>query len=165
MRTGRRTATTYGALDAFFPAVLALSGDVNRSRQLQRSSFLIWKRNGIEPEEFDYLKGEVTQPGYPLRPEIIESTYYLYHFTTNPEYLRMGETMWKDFMKYCRTDEGYAALKSVVTKEKADSMQSFLFAETFKYFYLLFAPSKTINFDRVVFNTEAHPLRRTNLKH
>ncbi len=165
MRTGRRTATTYGALDAFFPAVLALSGDVNRSRQLQRSSFSMWKRNGIEPEEFDYLKGEVTQPGYPLRPEIIESTYYLYHFTTNPEYLRMGETMWKDFMKYCRTDEGYATLKSVVTKEKADSMQSFLFAETFKYFYLLFAPSKTINFERVVFNTEAHPLRRTNLKH
>ena len=27
MTTGRRTATTYGALDAFFPAVLALSGD------------------------------------------------------------------------------------------------------------------------------------------
>src|SRR5437588_5188841 len=27
MTTGRRTTTTYGALDAFFPAVLALSGD------------------------------------------------------------------------------------------------------------------------------------------
>ena len=72
----------------------------------------------------------------------------------------MGETMWRDFVKYCRTDEGYAALKSVVTKEQTDSMQSFLFAETFKYFYLLFAPRSTLNFDAIVFNTEAHPMRR-----
>jgi mannosidase alpha-like ER degradation enhancer 2 len=72
----------------------------------------------------------------------------------------MGETMFRDFVKYCRTAEGYAALKSVVSKEQADSMQSFLFAETFKYFYLLFAPPKTLDFDKVTFNTEAHPLRK-----
>jgi len=64
-------------------------------------------------------------------------------------------------VKHCRTDEGYAALKSVVTKEKSDSMQSFLFAETFKYFYLLFAPPQTLNFNQVIFNTEAHSLRRS----
>ena len=68
--------------------------------------------------------------------------------------------MWKNFVKYCRTEEAYAALKSVITKEKSDSMQSFLFAETFKYFYLLFAPPKTLDFDKVIFNTEAHPIRR-----
>lgn len=162
MNTGKRTTTTYGALDAFFPAALALSGDINRARQLQQSSFAMWMKNGIEPEEFDYRKNEVVQAGYPLRPEIVESTYYLYHFTKKPEYLRMGETMWRDFVKYCRTDEGYAALKNVVTKEKSDSMQSFLFAETFKYFYLLFAPSRTLDFDKVTFNTEAHPVRRSN---
>ncbi|MFS8086147.1 MAG: glycoside hydrolase family 47 protein, partial [Acidobacteriota bacterium] len=75
-------------------------------------------------------------------------------------YQRMGETMWNDFVKYSRTDAGYAALKSVVTKEKSDSMQSFLFAETFKYFYLLFAPPRTLDFDQVIFNTEAHPFRK-----
>jgi mannosidase alpha-like ER degradation enhancer 2 len=160
MNTGKRTATTYGALDAFFPAVLAFSSDLTRARLLQQSSFAMWNKNGIEPEEFDYRKNEVVQAGYPLRPEIVESTYYLYHFTGDPAYLRMGESMWKEFVKYCRTDAGYAALKSVVTKEKNDSMQSFLFAETFKYFYLLFAPKRTLNFDQVVFNTEAHPVRR-----
>lgn len=160
MDSGKRTATTYGALDAFFPAVLALSGDLNRARLLQESSFSIWNKHGIEPEEFDYWKDEVVHAGYPLRPEIVESTYYIYHLTRDPTYLRMGETMWRDFVKYCRTDEGYAALKSVVTKEKSDSMQSFLFAETFKYFYLLFAPPKTLDFDGVILNTEAHPVRR-----
>jgi glycosyl hydrolase family 47 len=161
MNTGVRTKTTYGALDSFFPAVLALSGDLEKAKQLQESSFKMWNVYGIEPEEYDYKERRVISGGYPLRPEIVESTYYLYHYTKDPKYLRMGEKLWRDFVKYCRTDEGYAALKSVVTKEKSDSMQSFLFAETFKYFYLLFAPPKTLNFNEVTFNTEAHPIRRT----
>jgi ER degradation enhancer, mannosidase alpha-like 2 len=160
MNTGKRTATTYGALDAFFPAVLALSGDLTRARLLQESSFVMWNKHGIEPEEFDYRKSEVVHAGYPLRPEIVESTYYLYHYTRDPAYLRKGEKMWKDFVTHCRTDAGYAALKSVVTKEKNDAMQSFLFAETFKYFYLVFSPRRTLDFDAIIFNTEAHPVRR-----
>lgn len=161
MTTGKRTATTYGALDAFFPAVLALSGDLNRAKRLQESSLKMWTKHGIEPEEINYQTMEVGYPGYPLRPEIVESTYYLYHYTKDPKYLQMGKTFFDDFVKYCKTDEGYASLKSVVTKEKSDSMQSFLFAETFKYFYLLFAPPKTLDFKKVVFNTEAHPIKKT----
>ena len=161
MNTGARTDSTYGALDAFFPAVLALSGDLKRAKRLQDSSFKMWRHSDIEPEVFDYRTKTVKSAGYPLRPEIVESTYYLYHYTKDEKYMRMGWQMWKDFVKYCRTDEGYAALKSVVTKEKSDSMQSFLFAETFKYFYLLFAPPETLDFKNVIFNTEAHPIRRT----
>ena len=160
MNTGARRATTYGALDAFFPAVLALSGDLKRAKSLQDSSFRMWNHAVIEPEEFDYKARKITAPGYPLRPEIAESTYYLYRYTKDEKYLLMGEKLWRDFVKYCRTDDGYAALKSVVTKEKTDSMQSFLFAETFKYFYLLFAPPDTIDFDGVIFNTEAHPIKK-----
>lgn len=160
MNTGARRATTYGALDAFFPAVLALSGDIQRARRLQDSSYRMWNEAGIEPEEFDYRAKKITSPGYPLRPEIVESTYYLYRYTKETKYLLMGEKMWRDFVRYCRTDDGYAALKSVVTKEKTDSMQSFLFAETFKYFYLLFSPPDTLDFDNVIFNTEAHPIKK-----
>jgi mannosidase alpha-like ER degradation enhancer 2 len=161
MATGKRTATVYGALDAFFPAVLALGSDLRRAKRLQESSFKMWRLHGIEPEELDYKKMAVVSPTYHLRPEIVESTYYLHHYTKDWRYLWMGETLWKDFVKHCKTDVGYAALKSVVTKEKSDSMQSFLFAETFKYFYLLFAPPSTLNFNKVIFNTEAHPVRRT----
>lgn len=37
---------------------------------------------------------------------------------------------------------------------------SFLFAETFKYLYLLFSPPEMISLDKFVFTTEAHPLLR-----
>jgi mannosidase alpha-like ER degradation enhancer 2 len=161
MHTGLRGAQSYGALDAFFPALLAMSGDLGRARRLQESSFRMWNVAGVEPEEIDYATMKIKEPGYPLRPEIVESAYYLHRLTRDPRYLGMGEKLFEDFVKHCRTDEAYAALKSVETKEKADGMQSFLFAETFKYFYLLFAPPRTLDFRGVVFNTEAHPVRRT----
>jgi mannosidase alpha-like ER degradation enhancer 2 len=160
MNSGARGDTTYGALDAFFPALLALAGDIPRARRLQDSSFKMWKLHGIEPEVLDYKTMRATAFTYHLRPEIVESTYYLHHFTGDPEYRRMGETIFNDFVKHCRVDSGYAALQNVVTKEKRDEMESFALAETFKYFYLLFAPADALDFDKVVFNTEAHPLRR-----
>lgn len=160
MNTGARRATTYGALDAFFPAVLALSGDLKRAKRLHDSSYRMWNHAGIEPEEFDYRARKITSPAYHLRPEIVESTYYLSRYSDDWKYLVMSEKLWSDFVKHCRTENGYAALKSVETKEKNDSMQSFLFAETFKYFYLLFSPPSTLDFDKVIFNTEAHPIRK-----
>ena len=160
MQTGKRTKKTYGALDAFFPALLAFSGDLERARRLQASSFKMWDLHGIEPETLDYKTMRVVAGSYHLRPEIIESTYYLYHYTGDREYRRMGEKMFDDFVKYCRTDAGYAALADVISKQQLDEMQSFVLAETFKYFYLLFAPPETLKFDKVIFNTEAHPLSR-----
>ncbi|MBI3848570.1 MAG: glycoside hydrolase family 47 protein [Planctomycetes bacterium] len=160
MDTGRRTATTYGSLHAFFPAVLALSGDLGRARRLQESSFRMWTLHGIEPETLDYRAMKVASAGYELRPEIIESAYYLHHYTNDPRYLEMGRTIFGDLVRNCRTENGYTVLKSVVTKEIGDAMPSYFFAETLKYLYLLFAP-ESLDFDSVVFNTEAHPLRRT----
>ncbi len=161
MNTGKRTETTTGALDAFFPGLLALGGDLNRARALQDSMFKMWQVHGIEPEVFNYKTNKVIHGGYPLRPEIVESTYILYQYTKDPKYLAMGKRMFEDFVKHCRTDVAYAGLKNVETKEKTDYMHSFLLAETFKYFYLLFAPDKTLDFKKVVFNTEAHPIRKT----
>lgn len=160
MATGQRTAPRYGALDAFMPALLALGGDVDRARRLQASGQKMWRLHGIEPESLDYRKMEVVHAGYPLRPEIVESAYYLHRITGDAGYRTMGREFFEDFVRYCRTPQGYAALKDVRTKEKEDSMESFLFAETFKYFYLLFAPPKALDFDAVTFNTEAHPFRK-----
>jgi mannosidase alpha-like ER degradation enhancer 2 len=160
MLTGKRVSTYYGALDAFFPALLALSGDRARAARLEDSSYLMWNFAGVEPDSFDYAKMQIVNAEYPLRPEIIESAYYLYHYTHDPKYLAMGQTFFDSLMKYCRTDTGFAALSDVRTKQKTDSMESFFFAETMKYLYLIFAPPATVDFDSIVFNTEAHPLKR-----
>ncbi|MBK7392883.1 MAG: glycoside hydrolase family 47 protein [Chloracidobacterium sp.] len=161
MNTGKRTATTTGALDAFFPAVLVLDGDLNRARVYQDSLFTMWKVQGIEPEVYNYRTGKIEHGGYPLRPEIVESTYFLYQATKDPKYLAMGKQMFEDLVKHCRTDVAYAGLKNVETKEKTDYMHRFWLAETLKYFYLLFADEKKVDIKKVVFNTEAHPIKKT----
>lgn len=160
MNTGKRTGTYFGALDAYFPGELALSGDISRARRLQDSSVKMWNLYGIEPEVLDYSTMKVVYGGYPLRPEIIESAFYLHYFTNDPRYLDMGNTFYDDLVKYCRAPVGYAALKDVRTKQKTDDMESFFLAETLKYLYLIYAPHNTVNLSEEVFNTEAHPLQR-----
>jgi mannosidase alpha-like ER degradation enhancer 2 len=161
MDNGKRTSSEFGALHAFFPAVLVLGGDVKRGRRLEESCFRMWTLRGIEPEVLDYRTMEVKEPGYQLRPEIIESAYYLHYVTHDARYLMMGKTFFDAIVAHCRTDAGYTTLKSVVTMEKSDLMPSYFLAETLKYLYLLFSPDSALDLDKVVFNTEAHPLRRT----
>lgn len=161
MHSGKLTKSEFGALHAFLPAVLALGGDLRRARRLEASAFRMWQMHGIEPEVINYRTMTVVAAGYPLRPEIIESAYYLHRYTKDPRYLEMGRTFFEDLTRYCRTDAGYTTLKSVVTKEKGDLLPSYFLAETLKYLYPLFAPADALDLDAVVFNTEAHPLRRT----
>lgn len=161
MMTGERKKTWFGGLEAFLPAVLALGGDLERAKRLQESSYAMWNVAGLEPELLDYSTMKILNPGYPLRPEIMESAYYLLFFTGDSRYREMGRTFLESLIKYSRTENGYAAFRNVETKEQKDEMESFFLAETLKYLYLIFAPRETIDLNTVVFNTEAHPIRRT----
>jgi hypothetical protein len=159
MDSGAAIGSEYGALEAFFPGLLAYSGHLEEAQRLHAASVQMWRVAGIEPEAYDFRAQRITDAAYPLRPEIIESTWYLYRMTGDPAYRVLGEALFADFRRYCRSAAGYAALSDVRSKEQADDMESFVLAETFKYFYLLFAPPSTLDLAAVVLNTEAHPLR------
>ncbi len=135
---------------------------MNRAKELETSCFKMWQIYGIEPEEINYKTMKAVSDGYYLRPENLESAYYLYHYTHNPLYLKRAQVMFNSIIKYCRVPDGFTVLANVETKKKGDEMPSFLFAEVFKYAYLIFAPPKALDFNDVVFNTEAHPMRMAN---
>jgi mannosidase alpha-like ER degradation enhancer 2 len=161
MATGRRVATHFGALEAFLPAVLILAGERSRAERLMSSVQRMWTTFSVEPETLDYSRMTIVSPEYHLRPESLESAYYLFTFTGDGRYREMGRMMFQALERWTRTEAGFAALADVRTREKRDRMPSFLFAETLKYAYLLFAPSETLSLREVVFTTEAHPLRRS----
>jgi mannosidase alpha-like ER degradation enhancer 2 len=163
MKSGKETNPLYGALDAFYAGILALSGDIATAKKIQQGNYYMWTTFNLEPEEFNFRTDSLLYPNYPLRPENLESCFYLYRKTKDQQYLRMGERMINDILSKCRTDAGFAEMKNVKTLELTDSMESFFFAETLKYAYLLFAPEKTLDLGKVVFNTEAHPLRILNI--
>ncbi|KAK0649381.1 glycosyl hydrolase family 47-domain-containing protein [Cercophora newfieldiana] len=106
----------------------------------------------------------ITDRRYILRPEAIESVWYMYRITGDPVWQDRGWSMWQAVIRATSTEIGHSAISDVTTKEKhpseTDSMESFWLAETLKYFYLLFAEPDVISLDEWVLNTEAHPFRR-----
>lgn len=94
-----------------------------------------------------------------MRPETVESLFYLWRFTGNTMYQDWGWDIFQAFEKNSRLETGYVGLTDVNTGAKDNLMQSFFLAETLKYLYLLFSPPSVIPLDKWVFNTEAHPLK------
>ncbi|XP_061554613.1 endoplasmic reticulum mannosyl-oligosaccharide 1,2-alpha-mannosidase isoform X1 [Phycodurus eques] len=98
-----------------------------------------------------------------LRPETVESLFYMYRLTKNPKYREWGWEILQSFNKYTRvSDGGYTSINNVRDPENPqprDKMESFFLGETLKYFYLLFSDDmELLSLDKYVFNTEAHPL-------
>jgi hypothetical protein len=159
MNTGTELSTNYGALDAFYAALCAYAGDVATAGQIQKANYYMWTQFNMEPEEFDFKTNKIHSAYYILRPENLESCFYLHRTTHDDAYLWMGKRMVDDIVAHCKNDVGYASLKNVQTYEKTNSMQSFFFAETLKYAYLIFAPESALDLNKIVLNTEAHPFR------
>lgn len=100
---------------------------------------------------------------HPLRPEFLESTYFLYRATGDHYYLGVGRKVLKSLQTYARVPCGYAAVSDVRTNKHDDTMDSFVLSETFKYLFLLFAePGELVlDLDEFIFTTEGHLLPLT----
>ncbi|CAL8248415.1 unnamed protein product [Merluccius merluccius] len=98
-----------------------------------------------------------------LRPETVESLFYLYRFTKDPKYQEWGWEILQSFNKHTKVSTGgYTSINNVRDTNypsPRDKMESFFLGETLKYLYLLFSDNPDlVGLDRYVFNTEAHPL-------
>uniref|UniRef100_A0AAV2IWH5 alpha-1,2-Mannosidase n=1 Tax=Knipowitschia caucasica TaxID=637954 RepID=A0AAV2IWH5_KNICA len=98
-----------------------------------------------------------------LRPETVESLFYLHRFTQEPKYREWGWDILQSFNKYTRVPGGgFTSINNVrdpLNPGPRDKMESFFLGETLKYLFLLFSDdAELLSLDSVVFNTEAHPL-------
>jgi mannosyl-oligosaccharide alpha-1,2-mannosidase len=89
------------------------------------------------------------------RPEVIESVFILYRITGDPELQDAAWHMFTAIHNATLTDTGYSAIADVTAlpgKEagKLDSCESFWFAETLKYFYLIFSDPHLVSLDEYV---------------
>lgn len=159
MNSGKKTSAKITLYDAFFPAILALSGDIDRAEKLQESWDWLWNQYGLEPMVYNYKEKNPTYPVYDLNPEIMESAYYLWFITEKNEYREMAKKYWDDIKKYCKTEVAFTQIKDVTTMEKNDYMATFFFAETLKYLFLTFSERDFFDFNNYTFSTEAHTFK------
>ncbi|XDB55807.1 hypothetical protein AB1E18_009268 [Capra hircus] len=98
-----------------------------------------------------------------LRPETVESLFYLHRLTGDRKYQDWGWEILRSFNTYTRVPSGgYSSISNVQDPhhpQPRDKMESFFLGETLKYLYLLFSDDPDLlSLDTYVFNTEAHPL-------
>jgi hypothetical protein len=124
----------------------------------------------LETQTDDTIKGKRLPVGmletydkkYILRPEAIESVFIMYRLTADPAWVEKAWVMFEHIEQHTKTDIGAASLEDVTRANptQVDKMESFWFAETLKYFYLMFSDWHEMDLDEWVLNTEAHPLKR-----
>ncbi|XP_073539793.1 ER degradation-enhancing alpha-mannosidase-like protein 2 [Phyllobates terribilis] len=179
MYKGTVSMPIFQSLEAFWPGLQSLIGDIGNAMRTFLNYYTVWKQFGGLPEFYNIPQGFTVdkREGYPLRPELIESAMYLYKATKDPTLLELGRDAIESIEKISRVDCGFATIKDVRDHKLDNRMESFFLAETMKYLYLLFDPDNFIHsdgseFDLVVtpygecvlgaggyvFNTEAHPI-------
>ncbi|KAI1413284.1 glycoside hydrolase family 47 protein [Hypoxylon sp. FL1857] len=118
--------------------------------------------NRIESERLPPGFISANYHAYILRPEAIESVWYMYRITGDTSWQDKGWKMFNAIVSQTRTEAGNSAIDNVLlpNSDKKDEMESFWLAETLKYFYLLYSDPSLISLDEWVLNTEAHPFKR-----
>lgn len=115
----------------------------------------------IQEERLPPSYTKVSPRYYSLRPEAIESVFYMYRLTGDDTWRQKGWKMFEAVQSATQTEVANAGMKDVTSNlgELEDSMESFWLAETLKYFYLLFSEPELMSLDNWVANTEAHFFR------
>ncbi|XP_017288176.1 mannosidase, alpha, class 1B, member 1b [Kryptolebias marmoratus] len=168
-------------LVCFLPGTLALGAHnglpadhMDLAKQLMETCYQMYiqMETGLSPEivHFNMHQGSIRDIDVKLadrhnllRPETVESLFYLHRLTKDHKYQDWGWEILQSFNKYTKVSSGgYTSINNVRDPEypsPRDKMESFFLGETLKYLYLLFSnDSSLISLDQYVFNTEAHPL-------
>ncbi|KAJ1364821.1 hypothetical protein KIN20_024994 [Parelaphostrongylus tenuis] len=156
----RPTVATRSFMDsllAFWPGLQVLKGDVKRAIEMHEMLFQVVQKHKFLPEAFTH-DFQVHWAEHPIRPEFIESTYFLYRATKDPHYLLVAKQVLESINEYVRVPCGFAGVKDVRTMSHEDRMDSFVLSETFKYLFMIFAEPSDLIFDpdNYVLTTEAH---------
>ncbi|KAJ7234110.1 seven-hairpin glycosidase [Mycena rebaudengoi] len=103
-----------------------------------------------------------TDNGWYMRPEVIEAIY-AWRATGDLKYQSWAAGVLQSIIKFAKGPVGFTSLNDVTrtdlsTDNLGDDVESFLYAEVFKYLFLMFDDPNHISFDTWIFNTECHPL-------
>ncbi|KAF8639449.1 hypothetical protein AX16_010304 [Volvariella volvacea WC 439] len=160
MHSGDAAYNTVDSLSAFWPGLQVLAGDIQSAIKLHMLYYNLWRAHSGLPEVYDTNYKKATSHQYPLRPELVESTWYLYRATRDPFYLDVGERILFDLTTRAKVECGLTGIQDLRTNKRDDRMESFALSETLKYLYLLFDEDNALHNDdsNYVFTTEGHIL-------
>lgn len=118
----------------------------------EKVSFNLYEEN--MKKEFQIISNE-----YLLRPESVESIFYMFRFTGEQKYRDIAWNFFVGINESCRVKNGFVSVNGLDKQvSPIDIMDSWFLAETLNYLYLTFTDTRLISPAEWVFNTESHPL-------
>eukprot|EP00930_Biecheleria_cincta_P099769 TRINITY_DN91384_c0_g1_i1.p1 TRINITY_DN91384_c0_g1~~TRINITY_DN91384_c0_g1_i1.p1 ORF type:complete len:586 (+),score=92.38 TRINITY_DN91384_c0_g1_i1:153-1910(+) len=148
----------------FVPKPDAESWWLPTAKELGRTCYEMYRQSpsGLAPEAVSFEGKRLTPRNleYRLRPETLETLFYLYRVTGEQIYRDWSWKIFQAINNHTKTEFGFAAATEVshVPVPLKDSEETFMGAETLKYALLIHLPASTLPLDKYVLNTEAHPL-------
>lgn len=146
-------------LACFFPGLLGLENiletydpyEVQLAQKLMEACLepVRTAKTNLVPEGSSFFQGEVKpqaeMQSNQLRPEVIESLFYMWRLTHDEYYRDMGYRIFEAFKQHCKSHFGYSAVEDVneVPTRHTNDQPSYFTAEVLKYLYLLFSPVLT----------------------
>jgi len=123
----------YNSLQSFWPGLQSMFGQIEEAMGTIKAFHSVWRRYGFTPEGYNLISGNVQhgQKGYPLRPELVESLYYLYQTNKDPLFVKMAKDMVWTLNNVTKVECGHANINDVESHSLEDKMESFFLSETY----------------------------------
>jgi mannosidase alpha-like ER degradation enhancer 2 len=184
----------FESLMAFYPGMQVLLGELSPAARTLNGFFMVREAVGLLPERFNYAQWRVDGGNaglHPLRPELVESCYFLHKATQGLSSGSSASTGWLWAADYALhtihwhtwAKCGYSSVTGVSPQttggipgkkdpgqaqpRAVNEMPSFFLSETLKYLYLAFDEDNIMHRDderEWIFTTEAHPIHHVPLK-
>lgn len=160
-QTGEVTGTSQTVLGGYLAGLLGQAGFKAEGDDFLASYTAMQARYTIIPESIDVTTGRPRGVRTGLRPEFADACLNLWLGDRDDRYRALAATHWRNMKATSKAAYGYTSLADITTRPmtRGDNCPGYWWSEQMKYYWLLFAQPKRVDFDRLVMSTEANVLR------
>jgi len=159
--TGAVTNTSQTVLGAYLAGLLGQVGQKAAGDDFLATYTAMQETYVIIPESTDVTTGTARTKRTGLRPEFADACLNLWLGDRDDRYRGLAAIHYRNMKATSKAAFGYTALKDITTRpmEQGDNCPGYWWSEQMKYYYLLFADAKRVDYGRLQLSTEANVLR------
>lgn len=159
--TGAVTATSQTVLGAYLAGLFGQVGQKAAGDGFLATYTAMQEKYVIIPESTDVTTGMARSKRTGLRPEYADACLNLWLGDRDERFRALAAVHYRNMKMTSKAAYGYTALADITTRPmtQGDNCPGYWWSEQMKYYFLLFADAKRVDYGRLQLSTEANVLR------
>ena len=159
--TGERLDWEQDELGSFYGGLLAQGGAARLGGVHTRTWAAMQRRFGVLPEDLDASTLKPLSVSNSLRPELADAAFNHWLLDGRAEWRHICRDHFLAMKRWNKARYGYADLVDVTAnpKTQSDHCPGYWWSEQMKYYYLIFADARRVDYRRLYLSTEGNVLR------